>query len=258
MCQRRAHMVKELLRSPSLVLHDARCLFNMTQRQFGEAIGASHRSAVRWDAEQSVPSKHHWIKLAGLLAPLDLALAAEAAAHADQTLEALGLTPPPPPPPPTPPPPPPPPTPPPPTPPPPPPPPPPAPPPPPPPPPPPAVRPEHLVDAVVCAVADFLDTSPRTLRPLLYTAFKKARQVGLSVEEAEKALAPDPPVEHRSGGGAEARREAEAEPRAEAVREAKTLGEGGRHDEAAKVDLRGTFSPQETAAGEAPAPARSP
>ncbi len=36
-----------------------------------------------------------------------------------------------------------------------------------------------------------MDTSPRALRPLLYTAFKKARQVGLSVEEAEKALAPD-------------------------------------------------------------------
>jgi len=43
---------------------------------------------------------------------------------------------------------------------------------------------------VVCAVAELLDTSPRTLRPMLYTAFKKAREVGLTVEAAEKALAP--------------------------------------------------------------------
>ena len=51
-----------------------------------------------------------------------------------------------------------------------------------------------------------MDTSPRPLRPLLYAAFKKAREVGLTVEAAEKALAPsaapapadvgqDPPAE---------------------------------------------------------------
>lgn len=187
-------MVKTALRSASSVLLDARQLLGLTQRQFGEAAGASHRSAVRWDAQQAAPGKHNWVKLAELLAPHDLALAEEAAAHAGETLEALGLAPPPPPPPPpSAPPPPPPPTP-------------PAPeppapppslPPPPPPPlpvPPPAVAPEHLVDAVVCAVAELMNSSPRPLRPLLHAAFKKAREVGLSVEAAERALAPAAPA----------------------------------------------------------------
>ena len=177
-------MVDKPLRSAGSVLVDARYALRMTQREIGEAVGVSQRTAVRWDAGQAVPGKHNWIKLAELLAPVDLALAEEAAAHADETLASLGLAPSPLPPPLH-------------------------------QPPPPgasatpstratasspsaaapaAVAPEHLVDAVVCAVAELMDTSPRPLRPLLYAAFKKAREVGLSVEAAEKALAPAAPA----------------------------------------------------------------
>jgi hypothetical protein len=50
-----------------------------------------------------------------------------------------------------------------------------------------------LVDIVVCAVADFTGSVPNTLRPLLYRAFRRAREVGLTTEEVEKALAPSRP-----------------------------------------------------------------
>ena len=46
------------------------------------------------------------------------------------------------------------------------------------------------MEIVVCAVADQADAVPRTLRPILYTAFKRARELGLSVEAVEQALAP--------------------------------------------------------------------
>jgi transcriptional regulator with XRE-family HTH domain len=142
------------------LLTAARNRLGMSQRQFGPALHASHRTASRWDTGRSRPSVISLRQLAALLAPIDLALAAEAAAHAHDTLEELGLAPPPPPPLP------------------------------PPVPPRPPVTTKDLVDAVVCAGAEASDTSPRALRPVLYVAFQRALELGLSVEDVATALAP--------------------------------------------------------------------
>jgi hypothetical protein len=146
----------------------------MTQREFGTALGASHRSATRWEARQSVPGDASLRKLAGLLAPVDAALAAEAAAHLGETLVGLGLVAPPAPP---------------------------ALPAPPIPAAPPAPTPtpaQDLVDVIVCAAADAMDATPRVVRPVLHAAFRRARQLGLTVEQVERALAPTAPATRKN------------------------------------------------------------
>jgi transcriptional regulator with XRE-family HTH domain len=146
----------------------ARNALRMTQREFGPALGVSHRTASRWDTGRSAPSEHQLRQLAALLVPVDRSLAEEAAAHAHDTLEELGLVPPPPPPLP------------------------------PPAPAKPPVTTRDLVDAVVCAGAEASDASPRALRPVLYVAFQRAHELGLTVEEVTKALAPVESVTPRS------------------------------------------------------------
>jgi hypothetical protein len=49
-----------------------------------------------------------------------------------------------------------------------------------------------LVDAVVCAAADVLEVAPVTLRGALLAAFRRARELRLSAEDVEVALAPAP------------------------------------------------------------------
>ena len=73
------------------IVAEARSALSMSQREFGEAVGSSHRSAVRWDAGQASPGEHHLHTLAKLLHPVDRSLAAEVADAADETLEGLGL-----------------------------------------------------------------------------------------------------------------------------------------------------------------------
>ena len=48
-----------------------------------------------------------------------------------------------------------------------------------------------LADAVVCAAAEALDTSPRLVRPALLAALRCAREAGLTVATLEAALAED-------------------------------------------------------------------
>jgi transcriptional regulator with XRE-family HTH domain len=143
-------------RDIAYLLSDARQKLHMVQRQFGPALGASHRTATRWDSGESRLAEHNFRKLAELLAPLDTALATEAAAHIGETLESLGLAAPhsparpalq-------------------------------------------ATPPEDLVDVVVCAAAEASDVSPRAMRSVLGVAFRRARQVGLTVEQVEAVLAP--------------------------------------------------------------------
>jgi hypothetical protein len=139
----------------------------MTQREFGTACGSSHRTAVRWDAGQSSPGYHDLVRMAELILPHDRDLAIEVASHANQTLVGLGLEPPPHPP---------------------------APPParPAEPAPPHAVRPapEHLVDILVCAAVEATGQQPAAMRPLVYRLFKRAREIGMTPAEVEKALEP--------------------------------------------------------------------
>ena len=54
------------------------------------------------------------------------------------------------------------------------------------------------MDAMLCAAAEASDASPKALRPVLHVAFKRARELGLSVEDVEAALAP-PKGDNRKG-----------------------------------------------------------
>lgn len=158
-------MVIRNVRPVRVVLGEARDALSMTQREFGDAVGSSHRTAVRWDAGRATPASHHLVAMARLLYPVSRSLAEEAANHAGHTLQTLGIeAPPPPPPPPL----------------------------PPPPPPPPVLRAADLVDVVVLAAVEATASAPSVVRPWLHAVFKRAREVGLSVEAAEKALAPAP------------------------------------------------------------------
>jgi hypothetical protein len=153
-------MAKSHRRSIHLILGEARQTLEMSQEQFGLAVGSSHRSAVRWDAGQATPAEAHLRTLAGLLHPRDRELAAEVAGHIDETLESLGLeTPPPPPPPPA-------------------------------PPSPPPLRAEDLIDVVVLTAVEHTGSAPAVVRPWLHAVFKRGREMGLSMEAAEKALSP--------------------------------------------------------------------
>ncbi len=127
----------------------------MSQAEFGPALGWSQRTAVRWERGRSTPPETSLVKLASLLVPIDLDLAAEAAVAAGETLESLGLAAPKP----------------------------------------AAEPPTRystadLADAVVCAVADATDLLPRALRPVLHAAFARARALGLTVEQLEESLRP--------------------------------------------------------------------
>jgi hypothetical protein len=119
------------------------------------AVGSSKRTMQRWQAAESRPSDSQLADLARLAHPLDAELAAGLAHAAGATLESLGIVPPKSPPPPVLPP-----------------------------------MPRHLVvDAVVCAAADATDAAPSAVRAILLAAFKRARELGLSTDEVEKALA---------------------------------------------------------------------
>jgi transcriptional regulator with XRE-family HTH domain len=142
------------------LLSEGRRALGMSQREFGPALGASHRTATRWDEGTSIPYENNLRTLAELLLPVDRALATEAAAHIGETLESLGLAPPTP--------------------------------------TPtvdatsaPARSAKDLVDIVVCAAAETSDSSPRAMRTVLYEAFRRAHQVGLTIEQVEQALAPE-------------------------------------------------------------------
>jgi hypothetical protein len=153
-------MAKHPKRSIAVILHETQRALHMSQREFGPAVGASHRSAVRWMAGQAVPSEGQLRNLAQLLHSQDRTLAAEVADFIDETLVSLGLETEPPPFPAS----------------------------PPPAPPPPTVAAEDLVDVLVLAAVERTGAAPAPMRALLHAVFKRAREVGLTVEAAEKAL----------------------------------------------------------------------
>ncbi len=145
----------------------------MSQKDFGYAVGSSHRSAVRWDAGQSTPGEHELRKLAGLLYPNERDLAVEVSAAAGETLESLGLEAPPPLPPP--------------------------------PPPAPVVRPEDLVEIVVLTAVEQTGATPADARRWLHAVFKRALDIGLTTEVTEKALRPAAQGAPRSARAAKTR-----------------------------------------------------
>ena len=161
-------------RKTLLVLCDARRALDMTQAQFASAIGGAQRTVARWEAGESTPAAHHYAELAKLLYPVNRDLAEEVAGHAGQTLVSLGIEAPPAPPPP----------------------------------PPPVVvvppgfvappvarlqaKPEDLVDVLVLALMLESDAPFADARRWLHAATKRGCDVGLTMEEAEKALRPLP------------------------------------------------------------------
>ena len=132
-----------------VLLRRSKIALGLTQATFGPALGASHRTAQRWEAGRAHPGSVALARLAKILAPIDLHLAAEAAAHAGETLEELGLVaaprrl---------------------------------------------ADSPRDAVDIVVCAVAEHADLSPRVVRSMLAVAFHRLADVGLSLEAARQVL----------------------------------------------------------------------
>lgn len=138
-----------------------------------QRLCTSTRTMQRWQAAESRPSDAQLAALATLVHPQDASLAADLAAAAGETPVTLGLVEPPPPPVPS--------------------------------PPPLPPMPRHLVvDAVVCAAADSTDAAPSAVRATLLAAFKRARELGLTVDEMEKALearisAPARPPAARAG-----------------------------------------------------------
>jgi hypothetical protein len=140
---------------PTLLFECRRALHVGSQGALGVLLGSSERTGQRWETGRSHPGHDALAHLATLVYPHDASLAAQVAAAMGTNLVALGIARPP------------------------------APPPPPPPPPLPA---EDVVDAVVCAAAEAIDVTPREVRPALMAAFTRARRLGLSVVEVEKAL----------------------------------------------------------------------
>jgi transcriptional regulator with XRE-family HTH domain len=151
------------MRSKALILNRSitpfviagRRALGLSQAQLAAALGSSKRTAARWEAGRATLAPWQACQLARLVHRVDPAIAAEVADAAGETLESLGLvapaaTPAAPPPPAT----------------------------------------SLVVDAIVCVAADVLMTTPKTVREALHAAFRRARELRLSVEEVENALAP--------------------------------------------------------------------
>ncbi|HLK38761.1 MAG TPA: helix-turn-helix transcriptional regulator [Polyangiaceae bacterium] len=150
----KTHPVLFLNRPLAPLLSRARSALGSTQRELGDALGASQRTVARWEAGRSSPTIDGVRQLAALVYPHDKPLAEEIAAAASSTLEGLGLVEPPAP-----------------------------------------LAPPPLpawiiVDAVVCSAADALKVAPEVVRPALLAAFRRARELRLSFEQVEEALAP--------------------------------------------------------------------
>lgn len=142
-------------------------VLHLNQRELAERLGVSRRTVVRWTARVTAMSPTDMIALAKLVFPLDIQLAEALALKSATTLERLGLVRPVPPAPPV------------------------LPAPVPSPPPPPLAR---LVDIVVCAVADALELPPRAARPALLAGVRRAKELGLKLDEMEQALSDEAKV----------------------------------------------------------------
>jgi DNA-binding XRE family transcriptional regulator len=157
-------MSKNAIRGMPALLGDARRALSLNQAQLAELLESSKRTVQRWETKRGAPYPDTVAKLAAHVHPHDAETAADLAATIGQTLESLGIVVPPPPVPP-----------------------PPAPLPAPPPGPPPMPR-DLAVDAVVCVASDAMGAMPAAVRGGLLAAFRRARQLGLSCEEVERAL----------------------------------------------------------------------
>jgi transcriptional regulator with XRE-family HTH domain len=150
----------------------AQLLLGLSQEDLASKLGVSRRSITRWYAGQSMPGVEHLAALARMVHRTDASVAARLAEEGGTSLAALGLVtvapaarsaepplaapgPPPPP------------------------------------------RPfpptRLMVESIVCAAAETMQTVPSEVREVLRAAFSRARGLGLTTEEVDDALSP--PVE---------------------------------------------------------------
>lgn len=158
-------MSKNAIKGLPALLGDARRALGLNQAQLADLLETSKRTVQRWETKRADAPSQTLATLAAHVHPHDAETAAELAAAIGQTLESLGLVAPPAPPPPAV-----------------------APPPAPAPGPPPMPR-DLAVDAVVCVASDAMGVMPAAVRGGLLAAFRRARQLGLSCDEVEQALA---------------------------------------------------------------------
>ena len=143
--------------STSELVTSAQFAAGMTQEGLGEHLGASRRTVTRWVRGQSQPTDKQLVEMVRLAHARKPDVAAQLAAGMGETLESLGIVAPAP----------------------------------------PAtaarVASTSLVlEGIVHAAADAMDLSPRLVRTGLLAAFKRARELGATVEEVEAALGTDP------------------------------------------------------------------
>jgi len=140
----------------------ARRALDLSQEGLGKLLGVSRRTSARWEWGKSVPAPAQLHALARAVHPRARDVAARVAEQVGATLVSLGLEDPP------------------------------APPEPPPRPVPPVAL---LVESVVCAAAEALDTKPAAVRDVLRAAFHRARAMSLTVEDVDAVLTPAAPQE---------------------------------------------------------------
>jgi hypothetical protein len=132
-------------------------------QDLAKLVKLSPRTITRWWSNESSPSGDHVLAILRAVHPKDATVSAQLATQLGHTLETLGVVVRPPPAPPAP---------------------------PPPPPPPPRPASDRLVEAVVCAAAEALESTPAAVRPVLRAAFARARKLRMTVEEIDEALSP--------------------------------------------------------------------
>jgi hypothetical protein len=138
-----------MVRPVPALMHHVRAALQLTQNGLAEKLGVSRRTGQRWTAH-SGPVGTDLHNMARLVHPVDAGLAAEIAAAAGTTLEALGVLPAPP--------------------------------------QMPVGPPDRVVDAVVCAAAEAMQVMPQSVRPAVLAAFACAKELGLTVEGVERVL----------------------------------------------------------------------
>ena len=148
-----------LSREARELIAQAQTALGLSQEGLGAKLGSSKRTVSRWASSRSAPSMDQVQTLARLVHPVNPTLAAGLAEASGETLQSLGIVEPAPPPAPA----------------------------------QPSVTPvappaRVVVQAVVCAAAEALQATPSTVRPAILAAFRTARELGMSVEDVERAL----------------------------------------------------------------------
>ncbi len=149
-------MAKPTVRPKGQLLLEAQRVLHKTQRELAAALGVSERTVQRWTAAAGVPD-YFLPDLARVVFPVDARLAGEIAACGGKTLEQVGLRAQPaesagP--------------------------------------APPAPPARALGDSVLCAAASAAKLPPEDQRGPLLAAFERAKELGMSVDDAIAALSP--------------------------------------------------------------------